>query len=96
MKNETKSKMELFEEDFSDTKKFESKMENLFQYIFLNIFPNILNLPRLDFMNFLMTSVKSILEEQYSNEIYSNEKFFSLFLSINKIFEKNIKNITKF
>ena len=96
MKNETKSKMELFEEDFSDAKKFESKLENLFQYIFLNIFPNILNLPRLDFMNFLMTSVKSILEEQYSNEIYSNEKFFSLFLSINKIFEKNIKNITKF
>ena len=91
MKNETKSKMELFEEDFSDTKKFESKMENLFQYIFLNIFPNILNLPRLDFMNFLMTSVKSILEEQYSNEIYSNEKFFSLFLSINKIFEKKYK-----
>ena len=91
MKNETKSKMELFEEDFSDTKKFESKMENLFQYIFLNIFPNILNLPRLDFMNFLMTSVKSILEEQYSNEIYSNEKFFSLFLSINKIFENKYK-----
>ena len=92
MKNETKTKMELFEEDFSDLKKFESKIENLFQYIFLNIFPNILNLPRLDFMNSLMTSVKSILEEQYTNEIYSNEKFFSLFLSTNKIFEKKYKD----
>ena len=92
MKNETKTKMVLFEEDFSDQKKFESKLENLFQYIFLNIFPNILNLPRLDFMNSLMTSVKSILEEQYSNEIYSNEKFFSLFLSTNKIFEKKYKD----
>ena len=92
MKNETKTKMESFEEDFSDQKKFESKLENLFQYIFLNIFPNILNLPRLDFMNSLMTSVKSILEEQYTNEIYSNEKFFSLFLSTNKIFEKKYKD----
>ena len=92
MKNETKTKMVLFEEDFSDQKKFESKLENLFQYIFLNIFPNILNLPRLDFMNSLMTSVKSILEEQYTNEIYSNEKFFSLFLSTNKIFEKKYKD----
>jgi len=92
MKNETKTKMELFEEDFSDIKKFESKIENLFQYIFLNIFPNILNLPRLDFMNSLMTSVKSILEEQYTKEIYSNEKFFSLFLSTNKIFEKKYKD----
>ena len=92
MKNETKTKMELFVEDFSDSKKFESKLENLFQYIFLNIFPNILNLPRLDFMNSLMTSVKSILEEQYTNEIYSNEKFFSLFLSTNKIFEKKYKD----
>jgi len=92
MKNETKTKMELFLEDFSDEKKFESNLEKLFQYIFLNLFPNILNLPRIDFMNSLMTSVKSILEEQYTNEIYSNEKFFSLFLSVNKIFEKKYKD----
>ena len=92
MKNETNEKIELFQSDFSDEKKFESNLEKLFQYIFLNIFPNILNLPRIDFMNSLMTSVKSILEEQYSSEIYSNEKFFSLFLSVNKIFEKKYKD----
>ena len=51
-----------------------------------------MNLPRIDFMNSLQTSVKSILEEQYSSEIYSNEKFFSLFLSVNKIFEKKYKD----
>ena len=92
MENETNQKLELFQSDFSDEKKFESNLEKLFQYIFLNIFPNILNLPRIDFMNSLMTSVKSILEEQYSSEIYSNEKFFSLFLSVNKIFEKKYKD----
>ena len=92
MENETNPKLELFQSDFSDEKKFESNLEKLFQYIFLNIFPNILNLPRIDFMNSLMTSVKSILEEQYSSEIYSNEKFFSLFLSVNKIFEKKYKD----
>lgn len=92
MENETNPKLKLFQSDFSDEKKFESNLEKLFQYIFLNIFPNILNLPRIDFMNSLMTSVKSILEEQYSSEIYSNEKFFSLFLSVNKIFEKKYKD----
>ena len=92
MENETNPKLELFQSDFSDEKKFESNLEKLFQYIFLNIFPNILNLPRIDFINSLMTSVKSILEEQYSSEIYSNEKFFSLFLSVNKIFEKKYKD----
>ena len=92
MENETNPKLKLFQSDFSDEKKFESNLEKLFQYIFLNIFPNILNLPRIDFMNSLMTSVKSILEEQYSSEIYSYEKFFSLFLSVNKIFEKKYKD----
>ena len=92
MKNETNTKLELFNVDFADEKKFELNLEKLFQSMFLNIFPNILNLPRIDFMNSLMTSVKSILEEQYSNQIYSNEKFFSLFLSVNKIFEKKYKD----
>ena len=87
-----KTKLEIFKEDFADEKKFEINLEKLFQSIFLNIFPNILNLPKIDFMNLLMTSIKSILEEKYTNEIYSNEKFFSMFLSINKIFEKKYKD----
>ena len=92
MENEKNSKLEIFKQDFTDEKKFEINLEKLFQSIFLNIFPNILNLPKIDFMNLLMTSIKSILEEQYTNEIYSNEKFFSMFLSINKIFEKKYKD----
>ncbi len=66
----------------------EKKLMSLFQYIFSNIFPNILNLPRIDFINDLTSSVKAILEDQYSNNIYSNQKFFSSFLHINKNFEK--------
>ena len=95
MKNETNTKLELFQADFSDIKNFENNLEKLFQYMFLNIFPNILNLPRIDFMNSLITSVKSILEEQYSNQIYSNEKFFNLFLSVNKTFEKKYKDYSQ-
>ena len=83
-----KTKLELFNEDFSNPKNFEQNLEKLFQYIFSNIFPNILNLPRIDFINSLTSSVKAILEDQYSNQIYANNKFFSLFLSINKNFEK--------
>ena len=92
MENEKNSKLEIFKQDFTDEKKFEIILEKLFQSIFLNIFPNILNLPKIDFMNLLMTSIKSILEEKYTNEIYSNEKFFSMFLSVNKIFEKKYKD----
>ena len=83
-----KAKLEIFNVDFSQKKNFELKLEKLFQHIFSNIFPNILNLPRIDFINSLTSTVKVILEEEYSNEIYSNENFFSLFLSINKKFEK--------
>ena len=83
-----KTKIELFNEDFSNRKNFEQNLEKLFQYIFSNIFPNILNLPRIDFLNLLTSSVKAILEDEYSNQIYANNKFFTLFLSINKNFEK--------
>ena len=83
-----KTKLDLFNEEFSNLKNFEQNLEKLFQYIFSNIFSNILNLPRIDFINSLISSVKAILENQYSNQIYSNNKFFSLFLSINKNFEK--------
>ena len=85
-----KSKLELFNEDFSNKKNFELNLEKIFQYIFSNIFPNILNLPRIDFINSLTSTVKVILEEKYSDEIYSNEIFFSLFLSVNKKLEKKI------
>ena len=83
-----KTKFEIFNEDFSNRKCFEQNVEKIFQYMFYNIFPNILNLPRIDFINSLASSVKAILEKQYSNKIYSNEEFFSLFFSVNKSFEK--------
>ena len=82
------NKIELFNKEFSNHKIFEQNLEKIFQYIFSNIFPNILNLPRIDFINSLISSVKAILEEQYSSEIFSNQKFISLFLSFNKKYEK--------
>ena len=81
-------KYELFKKDFNDKKNFSSGLEKIFQYIFCNIFPNILNLPKIDFLNMLSTTVKAILEEKYSSEIFSNENFFSLLLSMNKKYEK--------
>jgi hypothetical protein len=86
--NKIMSKIDSFNQDISKEKNFELNLEKLFQYIFSNIFPNILNLPRIDFINELTSSVKAILEDQYSNNIYSNEKFLPLFLHINKQFEK--------
>ena len=83
-----KSKFELFNKDFSNEKIFERYLEKLFSYIFSNIFQNILNLPRIDFINSLTTTVKAILEDRYTNKIYTNQKFFSLFLSLNKHYEK--------
>ena len=88
--NKIMSKIDIFNQDISKEKNFELNLEKLFQYIFSNIFPNILNLPRIDFINELTSSVKVILEDQYSNNIFSNEKFLPLFLHINKQFEKKI------
>ena len=83
-----KKKFDLFNKDFSNQKYFEKNLDKLFLYIFSNLFEDILNLPRIDFINYLITTVKAILEEKYTKEIYSEQKFFSLFLSINKQFEK--------
>ena len=83
-----KSKLESFKLNFSNTKVFEQNLEKLFSYIFSNIFQNILNLPRIDFINSLTTTVKAILEEHYTKEIYSNQRFLSLFVNLNKKFEK--------
>lgn len=74
-----KSKFELFNKDFSNEKIFERYLEKLFSYIFSNIFQNILNLPRIDFINSLTTTVKAILEDRYTNKIYTNQKFFLYF-----------------
>lgn len=83
-----KSKLESFKLNFSNTKIFEQNLEKLFSYIFSNIFQNILNLPRIDFINSLITTVKAVLEEQYTKEIYSNQRFLTLFVNLNKKFEK--------
>ena len=83
-----KSKIESFKLNFSNTKIFEQNLEKLFSYIFSNIFQNILNLPRIDFINSLTTTVKAVLEEHYTKEIYSNQRFVTLFINMNKKFEK--------
>ena len=83
-----KSKLESFKLNFSNTKIFEQNLEKLFSYIFSNIFQNILNLPRIDFINSLTTTVKAVLEEHYTKEIYSNQRFVTLFINMNKKFEK--------
>ena len=83
-----KSKLESFKHNFSNTKIFEQNLEKLFSYIFSNIFQNILNLPRIDFINSLTTTVKAVLEEHYTKEIYSNQRFVTLFVNMNKKFEK--------
>ena len=83
-----KSKLETFKLNFSNTKIFEQNLEKLFSYIFSNIFQNILNLPRIDFINSLTTTVKAVLEEHYTKEIYSNQRFVTLFVNMNKKFEK--------
>ena len=85
---EKKLMSKKFNQELLNKNNLEQYLEKLFQHIFSNIFPDILNLPRIDFINSLTSSVKAILELHYTKEIYSNENYFSAFLSVNKKYEK--------
>ena len=63
-------------------------INKLLESEFEEIFPKILNLPKIDFLNQLTSNVSFILSEQYSNKIFDNDKCMSLITSTCRSFDK--------
>ena len=66
---------------------------------FQELFPKILNLPKIDFLNQLTSNVSYIISEQFSPKIFENDKFISLLASachsFDKIYNKCVEELSE-
>ena len=67
---------------------FISLIKNLLNSEFEELFPKILNLPKIDFLNQLTSNVSFILTERFSSKIFDNDKCMSLITSTCRSFDK--------
>ena len=67
---------------------FISVIKKLLESEFEELFPKILNLPKIDFLNQLTSNVSYILSEQFSPKIFNNDKCMSLITSVCHSFDK--------
>ena len=72
----------------SNESEFISLIKNLLNSEFEELFPKILNLPKIDFLNQLTSNVSFILTERFSSKIFDNDKCMSLITSTCRSFEK--------
>ena len=94
-KIEITQKLENSEENEDDVSKlleneqdFITIIKRILDFEFDELFPKILNLPKIDFLNQLTSTVTIILSERFSNNILDNEKCISLITSTCHSFDK--------
>jgi len=73
---------------------FISLIKKIADIEFEELFPKILNLPKIDFLNQLMSNVAFILSEQFSTKILKEEKYTSIINSTYKNFDKKYNKFT--
>ena len=67
---------------------FTTIIKKILDFEFDDLFPKILNLPKIDFLNQLTSNVSFILSERFSQNILENEKCFALITSTCHSFDK--------
>ena len=72
----------------TNEKEFISLINKIIISEFEELFPKILNLPKLDFLNHLKLNVTLIISEQFSSKILENENFLSIINLTCQNFEK--------
>ena len=74
-------------------------IKKILDFEFDNLFPQILNLPKIDFLNQLTSNVSIILSERFSKEILENEKCVSLITltchSFDKKYNKYLEELSE-
>ena len=83
--NENKDDISKLLENEQD---FITIIKRILDFEFDELFPKILNLPKIDFLNQLTSNVTIILSERFSNNILENEKCLSLITSTCHSFDK--------
>ena len=86
-------KYKLFLTNIENEKKFTKELNNIYKVILKDSFKNILNIPKIDFLNKLSKDVNSVLVEQYSNKISENKDLDNM---INEYSDKYEKKYDKY
>ena len=81
-------KYKLFLIHISNETEFTKELNNLFKIFLKDSFKNILNIPKLDFLNKLSKDVNSTLISHYSSKIIENENIEKLLFSLSEKYEK--------
>ena len=82
------TKYKLFINKISNEKDFKKELNALFKIELKNSFKNILNTPKIDFLNKLTKDVYKILTDHYSSKIFENNTFEKLILFCSETYEK--------
>ena len=69
-----KEKKDICSDLIQNQEDFISLIKKLLNCEFEDLFPKILNLPKIDFLNQLTSNVSFILTGQFSSKIFENEK----------------------
>ena len=98
--NETsEEKNDIISKILKKEEEFISLIKKLLNSNFEELFPKILNLPKIDFLNQLTSNVSYILTEQFSSEIFDNDKSMSIITStcrnFDKIYNKYMEELTE-
>ena len=83
-------KYKLFINKFENEKEFKKELNNIFNIILKKNFKDILNIPKIDFLNKLSKEVNQILTEYYSSKIDGDENLDRLLLSYSDISKRFI------
>ena len=81
-------KIDIASKLLNNEQDFISIIKKLLESEFEELFPKILNLPKIDFLNQLTSNVSFILSEQFSPKIFDNDKCISLITSVCRSFDK--------
>jgi len=94
-----KEKKDICSDLIQNQEDFISLIKKLLNCEFEDLFPKILNLPKIDFLNQLTSNVSFILTEQFSSKIFENEKCMSIISetcrSFDKIYNKYMEELTE-
>ena len=69
------------QKDILNIKELILKLDIMFEEKLSKAFKDIMNIPRNEFLNIIISEVKNFIDEQYGDDIYKNEKFINFFSS---------------
>ena len=72
-------------------KTFLAKVNYFVEYELISEFKNILNIPKIDFMNYLMLKLKNFLLNEYLSKCIDENKFQYLLIYMKEKWEKKYK-----